>query len=331
MDNFIEEMRRYVRVDKHSEALLLSNYGLSPDRARLNHNMDVLFNEYWREPGIWGAEWDVSNLRRMRYMRGLIPDWKPMMSEYSNFHDGNRSTSFLSPRSARLAMAEAAAFRSSYTWNMEGPFYERLLANDDAAVATWRAIADYNGFFEEHEELYRKTTSVSSVAVVLPDHPRTGPAIGFSWNEEQSGLLDAMSKASVLYDIRLLKDTTDRELKKYRKVVTLDDASPANLSGIREQAVGPSVTVEGASNVIANVTRIQGTDRWVVHLLNYAPRPATHLHVKLTLPENQSQTARLFTPDAGTQGLSPLKHSGATQEFTLAALDTYAVVTVETP
>jgi hypothetical protein len=332
MDNFINEMRRYVRVDKRSDALLLSNYGLSPDRARLNRNMDVLFNEYWREPGVWGAEWDVSNLRRMRYMRGLIPEWKPMMSEYSNFHDGNRSTTFLSPRSARLAMAEAAAFRSSYTWNMEGPFYERLLANDSAAVATWQAIADYNGFFQEHEDLYRKAASVSPLAVVLPDDPRAGHAIGFSWNKEQSGLLDAMSKASVLYDIRLLKDTSDRELKQYRKVVTLDEASSsADLQRIREQVGGLSVTVEGAPNVIANVTCVQGTGRWVVHLLNYASTPATHLHIKLSLPNSQNQTARLFTPDAGTQGLSPLKQSGAAQEFTLGALDTYAVVTVGTP
>jgi hypothetical protein len=121
-------------------------------------------------------------------------------------------------------------------------------------------------------------------------------------------------------------------LKKHRKVVTLDEASsPADLPRIRELAGGPSVTVGGAPNVIANVTRIQGTGRWVVHLLNYAPRPATHLHIKLSLPGNRNQTAHLFTPDAGTQGLSPLKHSGATQEFTLGALDTYAVVAVGTP
>ena len=44
----------------------------------------------------------------MRYMRGIIPDWMSMMSEYSTFHVGDRYTTFLCPRSTRLAIAEAA-------------------------------------------------------------------------------------------------------------------------------------------------------------------------------------------------------------------------------
>ena len=61
MERFIGELRRYVREDKKSNALLMTNYGLSPGRARMNHNMDVLFNELWREPGVWDRVYEAGN------------------------------------------------------------------------------------------------------------------------------------------------------------------------------------------------------------------------------------------------------------------------------
>lgn len=295
MERYIGELRRFVRDDKRSGALLMSNYGLSPDRARMNHNMDVVFNEFWREPGVWGSEWDVSNIRRMRYMRSLSPDWKPMISEYSNFHDGNRSTAILSPRSTRLAIAEAAAFRSAYTWNMEGPFYQRLLAGDAAARETWKAIGQYNRLLEEHEDLYREARAVTAATVLLSDRAR----IGFSWNEDDTGRLDGFSKASVLYDVRLAKSTS-----------------------IPDPAAAPSVTIPSGGHVIANLTSVGG--KLALHLLNYDSRPAQGVRVQLRLGTEHISDARLFTPDAATCGLVQGK-----LELTLDTLDTYAVVLLE--
>jgi hypothetical protein len=287
MERYIGEIRRFIRDERKSPALLMSNYGLSPERARMNHNMDVVFNEYWREPGVWGAEWDVSNIRRMRYQRGLAPEWKPMISEYSNFHEGNRSSTFLAPRSVRLAIAEAAAFGSAYTWNMEGPFYERLMAGDASALATWNAIGEYHGFLAAHEDLYRGARQVAPVTAFVSDRQR----IGFSWNQDETGRLDAFAKAGILYDLRLAEETMI-------------------------PAAAPVVRIEGGPHVVANLTRAGG--KLVLHLLNYDPAPVAKL--RIILRDERARGAQLFTPDRATCGLHDLQ---------LDMLDTYTVVLLE--
>ena len=115
MDAFVGEMRRYLQDERKSGLLLFTNYGLSPTRAALNRNMDWVFAEGWREPGVWDGVWNAGNIRRTKYLRGMIAPWKPLTTEYSIFHSGNRATTWLGPRSQKLATAEAAAFHSDYS------------------------------------------------------------------------------------------------------------------------------------------------------------------------------------------------------------------------
>jgi hypothetical protein len=81
---------------------------LASNRIVLNRNMEVVFNEYWMEQGVWGSEWNVTSVRRMKYVRGVVPKWKPLISEYSRFHEGDRAHGWLKPKSASLGIAEAA-------------------------------------------------------------------------------------------------------------------------------------------------------------------------------------------------------------------------------
>ena len=169
MDRFIGQLRRYIREEKRSPAPLLTNYGLASDRIVLNRNMDVVFNEYWMEPGVWGAEWNASNVRRMKYVRGVVPDWKPLISEYSRFHESDRAHGWLKPKSARLGIAEAAAFRSAYAWDMEGPFDAALIDGNASALETWAAIGQYNGFLKDHEEIYVDARGAAPIAVLMSE------------------------------------------------------------------------------------------------------------------------------------------------------------------
>jgi hypothetical protein len=185
MDRFIGQLRRYIREEKRSGAPLLTNYGLASNRIVLNRNMDVVFAEYWMEPGVWGSEWNVSNVRRMKYVRGVEPEWKPLISEYSRFHSGDRGHGWLKPKSARLAIGEAAAFRSAYAWDMEGPFDAALIDGDASALETWAAIGHYNGFLKTHQEIYTGARDVASIAVLTAER-RPGNVIGLpvitSWS-----------------------------------------------------------------------------------------------------------------------------------------------------
>jgi hypothetical protein len=218
-DRFIGELRRYIREEKRANVLLLSNYGLAPDRIILNRNMDVDFAEYWMEPGVWGEEWNTTNVRRMRYVRGVVPEWKPLISEYSRFHGGSRSTGWLKPKSARLGIAEAATFRSAYAWDMEGPFDAALMDNDPVALESWKAIGSYNGFLKDHEDLYVKARGIAPIAVLMSEKPRRGLDVNFGWDRDNTGLYDLLANHSVLFDIRLLTALDDSQLASYAGVV----------------------------------------------------------------------------------------------------------------
>lgn len=151
---FFEQIRRYSHGERQSNLVFFTNYGVSPAGLPLHTNMEVQYNEGWREPGAWGEEWNVSNIRRMKLVRGVIGEAKPMMSEYSIFHSGSRNTTWLAPRSQKLGIAEAAAFRSAFCWDQEGPFGTALVHNDPGAMASWQAIGEYNGFLKANERLF---------------------------------------------------------------------------------------------------------------------------------------------------------------------------------
>ncbi|HXH50257.1 MAG TPA: hypothetical protein VNM47_13020 [Terriglobia bacterium] len=232
---FFTKIRDFIHNDKHSDIPIFSNFGLVPSRAALNRYMDFTFDEYWVEPGVWGKDWEVSNIRRTRYIRGMLPPQKPLITEYSRFHEGNRSTGFLKAGSVELSIAEAAAFGAAYTWDMEGPFDERLIKNDPEAHRSWEAISHYNGFLADHESLYTGAEYVTPLAVLLPDDFQPG----FSW-DDPAPLLDCLSRSSVLYAIKLARSETEADLKTYAGVILpwYDGMSPREQSLVHEYVAG---------------------------------------------------------------------------------------------
>jgi hypothetical protein len=346
VDAFVAQIRRYVREEKHSNLLLYTNYGLAPHRALLNRNMDFVFAESWREPGVWGSEWDTSNVRRTKYLRGVIPEWKPLTTEYSLFHSGNRATTFMAPRSQKLATAEAAAFQSDYSWDMEGPFDAALMSKDSAALASWRAIGEYSLFLRQHEDLYWKARAVSPLAVLMPKD-----VISFGWDREGSGLFDALSRNSVLYDIRLAS-MLDRDLlrayqavvvpagveltaalREYQagggKIYTANDSEPSTIAAIRALTPdAPSLAIEGGPHVLGNITRLGSGRGLAVHLLNYDADAVSGLRVRVNLGKEFSGLAaapEVVTPD-GAGAVSHVTRSGTDLQFTLDQLDVYSIV-----
>ena len=211
---FFTKIRDFIHNQKHSSIPIFSNFGLVPSRAELNRYMDFTFDEHWIEPGVWGNDWEVSNIRRTRYIRGVLPPQKPLITEYSFFHKGNRSTGFMKPASQELSIVEAAAFGGTYTWDMEGPFDSGLVNNNPDAHRSWDAISRYNGFLANHESLYTGAKNVTPLAVLLPDDFKPG----FAWTDK-TPLLDCLSRGSVLYAIKLAKSETLAGLNAYAGII----------------------------------------------------------------------------------------------------------------
>ena len=242
MTRFIAELRRYIRVDKHSAIPLLTNFGLPENRASLNRMMEIVFDEGWQEPGVWGDDWNCSNVRRTRHVRGVNPDWKSLITEYSEFHMGTRSTSFMLANSQKLAIAEAAAFGAAQARDMEGPFDQRLVAGDHAALASWKAIGEANGFLKSHEELYAGAHNVAPLAVLLPSQYPSG----FAWHDETHPIFDFLARHSILYDLGFADKVGEKDLASFRALIApfYDSLSSDQQAMIqRYQAAGGNVYV----------------------------------------------------------------------------------------
>jgi hypothetical protein len=352
LQGFFAALRRYIHEEKKSNILLFTNYGLRMEGITLNDNMEFVFSEGWREPGAWGDDWEVSNVRRMRCMRGVIPEWKAHTSEYSIFRKGDRASTWLPPRSQKLGILEAAALGSAYSWDMEGPFDGALMAGDASALASWRAIAAANGFLKRNEALYAGARSVAPVAVLRSPIARDGSTGGFSWSKGDTEFYDQLSKKSVPYKVRMLGAVSEAQLGEHRgvvvprstvlsavdeamleryknrggKVLVFDEEMPSGaMAKIRDLAGGAEwIKIEGAPHVLTTLTSLDEGKRLAVHLLNYDQQPVEGVKVKLR--GTRLASPRLFTPDGETRGPENVKRSAGGIEFTLPRLDTYAVV-----
>jgi len=214
VSSFLEQIASYARQEKKSNILLFTNLGLGAQFIHLNRYMDFVYAESWVEPGVWDNQWDVSNVRRNRLLRGLNPGNKPFVTEYSLFHKGDRNDSFLGVRSQKLGIAEAAAFGMSYTWDMEGPFDTALITQNSQAMESWAAISQYNGFLADHASLYSDALNVTPWMALLPGN--FDPDFGWAGNVPR---LDFLAKNSVLCDYKLAGRITKKDLLEHQGVI----------------------------------------------------------------------------------------------------------------
>jgi hypothetical protein len=375
---FFTKIRDFARQEKKSSIPLFTNFGLNPSRAVLNQQMDFIYDEGWAEPGAWNDDWVVSNIRRDRYVRSLNSPWKPLLTEYSIFHQGDRASTFLKPRSQRLAIAEAATIGAAYNWDSEGPLDKALVTHEAAAVESWGAIGQYNRFLAEHTALYADAVNVAPWLVLVNDSLQTG----FAWMDNIPRV-DFLSRNSFLYDLKLASRVNSRDLAAYQGVIVPTYATlPAEKKAMihdfqaaggkayifaeRFETEGPNaeiyspategtsgetaqehvrgelqslvpaatrVEVETTGHILANVTSIQGGKGLAVHLLNYDPRPASGLKVRLVLGKDQGRfmglKPTLVSPDAAHPVIAKQEWKGETLEVTLPSLDVYSVLILQ--
>jgi hypothetical protein len=249
VSHFFDQLLDYARQEKKSNIPFSTNLGLDPPFNVLNRQMDFIFTEGWAEPGIWDNHWEVSNIRRDRLVKGLNPGLKPIVSEYSHFHKGDRSTSYLGARSEKLAIAEAAAFGTSYTWDMEGPFDTALVTQSPKALESWSAISQYNGFLDDHVDLYADAANVVPLAVLLPDFDPD-----FDWPGGATRL-DFLAKNSVLADFRFASRITKKELAAYQGALV---PAYASLSADQKQMIRDYQNSGGRVSIFAETSAATG-------------------------------------------------------------------------
>ena len=249
--HFFDLLLNYARREKKSDIPFFTNLGLYPPFNVLNRQMDFIFTEGWAEPGAWGDRWDVSNIRRDRLVKGLNPGVKPIVSEYSHFQKGDRNNSYLGARSEKLAIAESAAFGTSYTWDMEGPFDTALIAQNPKALESWSAISQYNGFLEDHVELYADALNVAPYAVLLPD---LNP--DFDW-PGGAMRLDFLARNSVLGDFKFASRMMKKDLAAYHGVIV---PAYTSLSAEQKEMIRDYQNSGGKVSILTETSTATGLD-----------------------------------------------------------------------
>jgi len=173
------------------KALVYANIHIGPERFDLNDQCDLLWDEAGKStPGIFETGWQVGNIRKIKFLSGAKQSWQPLKYENDRYHCGARETCIPPEAEQKLAIAEAYAFGAALSRNIEGRFLNGLLRSDPSALSAWSAIAQYNRFIKDHQDLYQGVTPAARIALLS--------------ETENNKFADAFIKNNVLFQTKVL-------------------------------------------------------------------------------------------------------------------------------
>ena len=214
-------------TSRKKDFLMMANF--HPDTYVLDRLLNCITTEDGLEPGLYSSaspgyadikpdhpnllpvqgKFLVNNVGLLRIHETLSEGWKPVMIEDGRRENLERMVGFVSADRAQLALAEKMMFGVAEEQYVEArPAYE-LATGDAKAIATWRAVGEYNRFFKDHQELYRGATSRAPLAIILDDHSEGVP------------LLDALGARRLLFNVIYERDITAKALSRYKAVAIL--------------------------------------------------------------------------------------------------------------
>jgi hypothetical protein len=244
------------------------------------------------------------NAGLLRTLWAVSQGVRPVAVEYGNRHSGDRFLNTLPPAHQKLALAECAAFHAANEQYHESTTLRELFLGEQAAIANWDAVAQYNAFFQKYAQFYQEPTSLAGVAVIV-DSAATD--IGF---------LDELAARNLIYDVLFEQDATPENLERYQILIAApavplrsgwrryDDVAPAEL-----EAASP-ISVTAPDSVVVNIHGQSRTSRMVVHLLNYADTPVLDVNLKV---HGRFSSARLFSPDIDARPMPVSSDGQSTQ------------------
>jgi len=158
--------------ENRPKIMLYGNAHLKPSNLAVNDRCELIWNEFGKStPGVWeDSGWYVTNARKIRFIQGAKHPWQPHKYEMDKYYCGPREKCFPGPAGQKLSIAEAWAFGSSLSRNIEGRFLYALMTDDPAATAAWDAISDYNNFISGHSKFFTDMQPAAKVALLSQFH-----------------------------------------------------------------------------------------------------------------------------------------------------------------
>jgi len=356
LDDTQRMAERKARETGRPKVMVEANIHIEPDRFAMNDMNEVIWEEDGKDtPGVWNGHWQVDNARKIKFLNGEKQRWQPLKYENDLYHCGPRERCIPSPAEQKLSIAEAYTFGAATSRNIEGKFLSALIKGDLAAKEAWAAIAQYNHFLVEHQDLYHETAPAARIAMISA--------------EPHNPLADEFLKQSVLFETKVLAHLDKGiPLDKFKVLVVpaalpkltaeqkarLDTFSAsggiiikAGKAG-REIATradaaagGPRLSLETHSHVLGQLTRKSDGRTFILHLLNYdLQTPAENVKVRLDVsgllnPRETTDLSRwdvkVLSPDAVQLQPRTTTLRGSVCELTLGRVEHYTVVTLSAP
>ena len=330
------------------KVMVEANIHIPPDRFGMNDINEAIWEEDGKDtPGVWGGKWQVGNARKIKFLSGQKQLWQPLMYENDLYHCGPRERCIPSPTEQKLSIAESYAFGAATSRNIEGRFLSALIKNELEAREAWTAIAQYNHFLVEHQELYQQAEPVARIAVISaePHNPLADEFLKQSLFFETKVLahLDRgvpLERFKVLVmpaDLPKLSAEQKTRLDAFTAgggvVIRAGKAEPGIAAHAEAAARGPRLSLEPRGYVLGQLTRKPDGRTFILHLLNYDHRAsAEKVEVRLDLSGLVQDLSRwelkVISPDAAQPQLTGLSLHGSVSEFTLGRIEHYTVVTI---
>lgn len=191
--------RKTAKMNK-PKILLYGNAHLKPDKLSINDRCELIWNEFGKStPGVWDEGWYVSNVPKIKFITGAKHKWQPHKYEMDKYHCGPREKCYPDPVGQKLSIAEAWAFGSSLSRNIEGRFLHDLIKGKPAALDAWEAISQYNKFINANKDIFIDVEPVAQVAI-LSQTGRSASLGGIGENY----LAEMLTKENVMFGTKLL-------------------------------------------------------------------------------------------------------------------------------
>jgi hypothetical protein len=335
------------------KVMVYANVHIAPDRFAMNDINEAIWEEDGKDtPGVWKGKWQVDNARKIKFLSAEKQLWQPLMYENDIYHCGHRELCVPSSAEQKLSIAEAYAFGAATSRNIEGRFLFGLTKGEPQAREAWAAIAQYNHFLVEHQELYHQTAPVARIALISAE-PQNALANEFLKQSVffETKVLAHLDKGVPLDQFKVLVMPADLPKLSAEQKVRFDmftasggviikagKAEPGIAARAEAAAGGPRLSLEPRGYVLGQLTRKPDGRTLILHLLNYDHQiPAENVKVRLDLsglidpPETKDLSRweiEVLSPDAGTPQFTGLFLHGSVAEFTLRRIEHYTAVTL---
>lgn len=330
------------------KVLVYANVHLAPYRFEINDTCDLVWEEAGKDnPGVWDGQWQVDNVRKIKFLAAEKQAWQPLMFENDVNHCGARERCIPDPITQKLSIAEAYSFGAAYSRNIEGRFLHDLITDAAPAREAWAAIAQYNRFLAQHRELYLGVIPATRIAL-LSDSEKS-PAADFFIRHNlmfETKVLKRLDQGQPLNSFRVLvipknlaaaiKPDQKKILNAFAtsggKIVALEPDQTL-LDRLNQAASAPLLTLENSGYIVANLVKKSDRNFFILHLVNYDhDRSVPNLRIRLDLapflPDASVLQLQPLSPDAIPPVISNLAADGPNLSFNLSPVTHYAVVVI---